>query len=99
MGPTARRYSVTAMIDFFVQPILGYLGYRTARVLVPIFSFDRIRVRRPPASVPKSVWGERLLVRLPSGNIGLESEVAAFLGFGFWVAVIAIGVMLFRHAG
>ena len=92
----------SVIAELLVQPIiefvLYFVGYNTGRVVVPILTLGACSVE----SVPPSNRGARIKATsaiTPSASRVLSFHVAAFLGICFWLAIFAIGYLLWRGAG
>lgn len=73
-----------------------FICYYTAKIILPVMSFGYIRVLGPSTNPPRSWWGERWIVRLPNGSIGLQSDFGAFIGMLIWFTAIIFAVLWFR---
>lgn len=68
------------------------VGYTTARVLLPILSFGKLRVQR----IRSDEWGFNWLGfrREPDGSFLVGSSMAGWLGLFLWLAVLVLTTIL-----
>lgn len=92
----------SVIAEVLVQPIiefvLYFVGYNTSRVAVPILTLGAWSVE----SVAPSNRAARIRAKsslAPSSFRVLSFHVAALVGICLWVAVFAIGYLLWRGAG
>lgn len=77
------------MIDLLIgviEELMLFLGYHTARVLIPLLTFGRVHVQTENCSQE---------VNQKHSGLQLDKRVAAVLGFIFWFAVIFFAFNLF----
>ena len=89
--------------ELILQPILEFIvhfvGYYIGRVVVPIFSFGRIKCDRITADTPrrKLKWGGSFHRR--GQQIYLTAEATAGVGVIFVVLVVAGGFLVYYLRG
>lgn len=74
------------MIDLIGSVILDALGYTTARLLIPILTFGRVRVQPLRAEPQRHSWFG--FARGADGSRQLEATMAGWYGLFFWIAVV-----------
>lgn len=81
------------LIDLIGSTLLDALGYTTARLLVPILTFGRVRVQALRAETQLHNWFG--FSRSP-GGWQLEATMAGWYGLFFWIAVLVAVLALLR---
>lgn len=72
----------------FVDLILDVVGYTTARLLLPIVTFQKVEVDVLTSSETGFNWlGFK---RLPSGALLCDADTAGWIGALFWLIVLAV---------
>lgn len=74
------------MIDLIGGILLDVLGYTTARLLVPIVTFGRVRVQALRAEPQGSNWFG--FSRAADGSRRLEATMAGWYGLFAWIAAL-----------
>lgn len=82
------------MIDLIGGILLDVLGYTTARLLVPIVTFGRVRVRALRAEPQGSNWFG--FSRAADGSCRLEATMAGWYGLFVWIAALVAVLALLR---
>lgn len=75
---------------FIVLVFLEFIGFYTAKVVLPLFSFGYAQALHSPFVPIHELMRQPIYQRLPHGRIGIKSDVAAVLGLLFWVVVIIV---------
>ncbi len=79
------------MIDFLV---FEFLLHRTARIVVPLFSFGTVKVEEIYTDIDGFNWlGFK---RLPSGHLLLNSTMSMLAGAVFWLLCLIAHLSLTR---
>ncbi len=77
-----------------MDTILDVFGYATARVLLPIVTFGKVRAATISEDDYKYNWlGAR---REEDGTILLDSPTAGWVGYFFWLFVLAVVLWVVR---
>ena len=77
-----------------METILDLFGYATARVLLPIVTFGKARAATVSEDEYKYNWlGAR---RETDGTIVLDSPTAGWVGYFFWLFVLAVILSIVR---
>lgn len=80
---------LTPIAEFILQPILELvlqvIGYLTARVIVPTFSFGLIHVE--PGPQKELVLPKLGRVQRHGGKLIMDAELGALIGIIFWLVV------------
>ncbi|WP_129155865.1 hypothetical protein [Bosea sp. Tri-44] len=82
------------MIDMIGSVLLDALGYTTARLLFPIFTFGSVRVQALRAESQRHNWFG--FARNPDGSCRIEATMAGWYGLFFWIAVVIVALVLLR---
>jgi len=82
------------VIDTIGGILLDALGYTTARVLVPIVTFGRVRVQALRAEPQRSNWFG--FSRAADGSCQLEATMAGWYGLFVWIAALIVVLVLLR---
>ena len=80
MGPIAELIPQS-----LAELVLQVLGYFTARVIVPIFSFGLVHVE--PGPYKKTVAPKFGRIQRHEGSFIMDAELGALLGIIFWMAL------------
>lgn len=80
------------IFELLLQPILEFVfyvvGYATAWVVVPVFTFGTVTVEPTHGRAIKPKRGR--IQRSAGGGYVMEAELAALVGWLFWIAVAVI---------
>ena len=82
------------MIDLIGSILLDALGYTTARLLVPILTFGRVRVQALRSGPQRPNWFG--FSRAADGSCQLEATMAGWYGLLFWIVVSIVVLAMFR---
>ena len=82
------------MIDLIGGIFLDVLGYTTARLLVPIVTFGRVRVQALRAEPQGPNWFG--FSRAADGSRQLEATMAGWYGLFVWIVVVIVVLALLR---
>lgn len=82
------------MIDLIGSILLDALGYTTARLLVPILTFGRVRVQALRAEPRRHNWFG--FARAADGSCQLEATMAGWYGLVFWLGALVVVLALLR---
>ena len=82
------------MIDMIGGILLDVLGYTTARLLVPIVTFGRVRVQALRTEAQRPNWFG--FSRAADSSCQLEATMAGWYGLFFWIAVSIVVLALLR---
>ncbi|KUL94863.1 hypothetical protein DK26_16015 [Bosea sp. WAO] len=74
--------------------LLDALGYTTARLLVPILTFGRVRVQALRAEPRRHNWFG--FARDADGSHQLEATMAGWYGLVFWLGALVVVLALLR---
>jgi hypothetical protein len=88
------RFRSLDVIDMISGILLDVFGYTTARLLVPIVTFGRVRVQRLRSEPRRSNWLG--FARGADGSCQLEATMAGWYGLFFWIAVVIAVLALLR---
>ncbi len=81
-------------LDFVGEAAFELLAYATARLVLPLVSFGRVRaepVRNAKIGVPRRRW-----IRTPDGRYILKYELVVIFGLLIWAVAIA-ALVLYWH--
>ena len=82
------------MIDLIGSILLDALGYTTARLIVPILTFGRVRVQALRGEPRRHNWFG--FARAADGSSELEATMAGWYGLFFWIALVIAVLALLR---
>lgn len=83
------------MIDATLAMLVEVVFYGTARIVLPLLTFGRVRTERM-FSPDTARIGWLGAGRDSAGRWVLSSQMAALLGCAFWIAVVAVIIVLVR---
>ena len=77
-----------------MDSILDLLGYATARVLLPLVTFGKVRAETVTEDEYSYNWlGAR---REKDGTVVLDTSTASWIGYFFWLFVLAVVLSVVR---
>ena len=79
-----------------IEWFLDFVGYRTARLLVPLLSFGTVRVEHLSAAAPGFNWAG--FKRDETGRLVMSFMMATLLGGLFWFLMLALAMSFIRAA-
>jgi hypothetical protein len=86
--------AMSALLELLFEGVVEIAGYVTARVLLPVATFGRVRCESLSENFTFRWHGFK---RLPSGRIVVHHGTAAVIGVVFWIACIVGGVICWKE--
>lgn len=79
---------IQALVEFLVQVIFEVISYYTGKWFLPVVSGGRLRAEE------KGNWNSsnKSFVRLPSGQVSVETNIVSLFGLLIWAVIFALGI-------